>query len=108
MNCNLKHKFIHIRISALSESIILAYISKRAVVTAARALMNLLHRGEFFLSAKAYVDLIEEVMKIFMAVLTLTAIVCADSSFINGYGKQMNHLFVVASIKFSFQAAVHS
>lgn len=71
-------KFIHVQIvAALSETISLAYISKLAVLTAPTALMSWLHRGErfvIFLSAKAYVDLIEKVMKIFMAVLTLTAI----------------------------------
>lgn len=71
-------KFIHKRIVAdLSEISSLAYISKLAVLTAPIALMSQLHRGESFLtflSANACVDLLEKVMKIFMAVLTLTAI----------------------------------
>lgn len=71
-------KFIHKRIEAdLSEIISLAYISKLAVLTAPTALMGRLHRGErflIFLSANACVDLIKKVMKVFMEVLSLTAI----------------------------------
>lgn len=54
----------------------LAYISKLAVLTASTALLSQLRKGETFvilLSAKAYEDLLENVMKIFVKFLTLTA-----------------------------------